>query len=163
MNKHVLSSAKNFSGYFLKPYYGVLLIVTLFYVISILCDTLIPWYISQIINLINSSLDKAQVYNTFLDLFIKLFVLTILARGLGLGYWHMLHNCCIYSVSNAIRHQLFNLMLGKNLSFWHKNTAGDVWEKIDLTRRTIAASSSLGNIISCCCGSIFAFVIMCSN
>lgn len=161
MNKQALSSAKNFSGYFLKPYYGVLLLVTLFYVISILCDTLIPWYISQIINLINSSLDKAQVYNTFLDLFIKLFVLTILARGLGLGYWLMLHNCCIYSVSNAIRHQLFNLMLGKNLSFWHKNTAGDVWEKIDLTRRTIAASSSLGNIISCCCGSIFAFVIMC--
>ena len=161
MNKQALSSAKSFSHYFLKPYYGLLFVVTVLYLFSILCDTLIPWYISQIINLINSSPDKAQVYNTFLSLFTKLFVLTILARGLGLGYWLMLHNCCIYSISNAIRHQLFNLMLGKNLSFWRKNTAGDVWEKIDLTRRTIAASSTLGNIISCCCGSVFAFIIMC--
>jgi len=161
MNKQALSSAKNFSSYFLRPYYGVLFVGTILYIISILCDTLIPWYISQIINLINSSSDKVQVYSSFLGLFAKLFVLTILARGLGLGYWLMLHNRCIYSVSNDIRHQLFDLMLGKNLSFWRKNTAGDVWEKIDLTRRTIAASSSLGNIISCCCGSIFAFVIMC--
>jgi len=161
MNKRALSSAKNFSRYFLKPYYGVLLVVTLFYIISILCDTLIPWYISQIINLINSSSDKAQVYSTFLGLFTKLFVLTILARGFGLSYWLMLHNRCIYSASNSIRHELFNLMMGKNLSFWHKNTAGDVWEKIDLTRRTIAASSSLGNVISCCCGSVFAFIIIC--
>jgi len=161
MNKQALSSAKSFSQYFLKPYYGLLFAVTVLYIFSILCDTLIPWYISQIINLINSSSDKVQVYGTFLDLFVKLFVLTILARGLGLGYWLMLHNRCIYSVSNSIRHELFNLMLSKNLSFWHKNTAGDVWEKIDLTRRTTAASSSLGNIISCCYGSIFAFVIMC--
>lgn len=161
MNKQDLSSAKKLLRYFLRPYYGLLLIVMILHIITIICQTLIPWYISQIINLINSSLDKAQIYDTFLNLFIILFILTVVARILGLGHWLMLHNYCVIPASINIRHKLFNLMMHKDISFWNKHTAGDVWEKIDLTRRTIAASSSLGNFVACYCGSFFTFVIIC--
>lgn len=156
-----LSSPKKLSRYFLKPYYGVLLFVIILYTLSALCEALIPWYISKIINLINLSNSKAVVYDTFLSLFTKLFILAIGYNILGFAYWTILHYRCITPSSISIRQKLFNLMLGKNFSFWNKNTAGEVWEKIDLTRRTIAASSSIGNFFACYYGSICAIIIMC--
>lgn len=161
MNNIDLSSPQKLSRHFLKPYYGVLLLVMVLYTIGAMCDVLIPWYISKIINLINSSSDKVAVYETFSNLFMQLLLLTIAAAIFNLSYWLVLHSHCIYPASTSVRYKLFNLMLKKNLSFWNKNTAGDIWEKIDLTRRTIAASSSLGNFLTCGYGSICAIIIMC--
>lgn len=161
MNKESLSSPIKLFHYFLRPYYGVLLFVTFLYTVGAMCDVLIPWYISKIINLINATSDKSVVYETFLSLFIKLFALTVASALFNLAYWLILHSHCIYPASTSVRHQLFNLMLKKKPSFWNKNTAGEVWEKVDLTRRTIAASSSIGNFFACCYGSICAILIMC--
>lgn len=161
MNNIDLSSPQKLSRHFLRPYYGVLLLVMVLYTIGAMCDVLIPWYISKIINLINSSSDKIAVYEIFSGLFMQLLALTIVAAIFNLSYWLVLHSHCIYPASTSVRYKLFDLMLKKNLSFWNKNTAGDVWEKIDLTRRTIAASSSLGNFLACGYGSICALIIMC--
>ena len=161
MNKNALSSPKKLFHYFLKPYYGLLLLVVPLYTLALLCQFYIPWYISQVINLLNSSSDKMFIYHAFINLFIKLVILTLCASIFELSYWLILHYRCISPASVTIRHELFNLMLNKNFSFWNKNTAGEVWEKIDLTRRTIAASSSIGNFFACCYGSICAIIIMC--
>ena len=161
MNNIDLSSPQKLSRHFLRPYYGVLLLVMVLYTIGAMCDVLIPWYISKIINLINSSSDKIAVYEIFSGLFMQLLALTIVAAIFNLSYWLVLHSHCIYPASTSVRYKLFDLMLKKNLSFWNKNTAGDVWEKIDLTRRTIATSSSLGNFLACGYGSICALIIMC--
>lgn len=161
MNSNDLSSPKNLFCHFLRPYYGVFFTIIILYTLAALCVAFIPWYISQIINLISSSMDKALVYDNFLSLFTKLLILTIGGPVFGWIYWYILHSRCIYPASTSVRHELFNLMLKKDISFWNKRIAGDVWEKIDLTRRTIAASSSLGTFIESCYGSICAFIIMC--
>jgi len=161
MENKILSSPKAMSSYFLKPYYAVFVGIMLIYTLEILCSNLVPWYIAQIINLINSDLSKDLVYNHFIELFTKLLILTILAAVTGFSFWIILHYKAISPISIFIRRNLFDLTLRKNLSFWNKHFAGDVWEKIDLTRRTLAASSSLGNFFTCCYGSMSAILVMC--
>lgn len=155
-----LSSPNHLSSYFLKPYRFTFIGLVILYTAQLICENLIPWYISKIINLINSTEDRIFVYNHFTQLFIWLLLLTVFASVLGFSFWIFLHYRPINPVSIAIRREFFNLTLKKNFSFWHKYTPGDIWEKIDLTRRTLAASSSLGNLFTCCYGSICSVLII---
>ena len=145
-----LTSPKKLVSYFLKPYrlFFVGLVICLTF--SVICSELIPWYTAQLINLINlinSNVEKSSSYLTFISLFQELVFLTIAAIVLESFIHILLQYKCLSPVGISIRHQLFDLIIKKHHNFWHTHAVGDVWEKIDLTRRTIAAFSSLGVLL----------------
>jgi len=146
MNSNAFQSPKNLIHYFLKPYYGVFLWLIFLGLLSVISGQLIPWQIAQIINLISESTDKTTAFSKLLPMFYKLAFLTAAAFVSGLWSFRILQLKCIAPASLTIRKELFSEMLIKDCQFWNTHTAGDVWSKIVLTQRTIAAQSSLGSI-----------------
>lgn len=161
MNKDTLSSQKKLSSHFLSPYYGLFVFLILLTTLSVITSELIPWYSSQIINLVNSSTDKADALTSFMPLFIKLFICSVSANIFSLLSLLILQYKCLSWSGIRIRQELFNLILRKNNSFWNIYPAGDIWEKIDLTRRTLAAFSSLGQLLYSGYAVFLSMLIMC--
>ncbi|MBO5039377.1 MAG: ABC transporter ATP-binding protein [Alphaproteobacteria bacterium] len=160
MNNKAFLSPKHLMSHFLKPYKAVF--VTLFVVIpfSVIAGELIPWYIAKIINLISSNNAPAEVFNNLMPEFYKLAALTIATTLIGSAIFLVLQYKCLAPAGIAVSKELFEKMQKKDCRFWNTHTAGNIWGKIDLTRRTLAAYSSLGSFFYDGYGVFCSMVIM---
>lgn len=146
MSNKIFQSPSAMVRHFLKPYKGVFASLIAFIPLSVIAGQLIPWYTAQIINMINDNENKAEVVQKLLPEFLKLAALLVAATVIGVALFLMLQYKCIAPAGIAIRKELFSEMLKKDRRFWNTHSAGDIWGKIDLTRRSIASYSSLGSL-----------------
>lgn len=146
MNNNVFTSSKKMAHHFLKPYFGIFLALVIVIPVAVICGQLIPWYVAQIITLISENGDKAAKFSQVLSAFYKLTFFTISSAFIGFYFFWLLHFKCIAPAGVTIVAELFEKMLKKDCRFWNTHSAGNIWGKIMLTRRTLAAQSSLGNL-----------------
>ena len=144
---------------FLKKYYwrvkAPLVFVTLAGPIIAFCNQLVPWYVSKIVNLINlGTLDEAKWQELF-EICAFMVALVGATTVLSLLAFYVMQNKVIAPLGISVRQDLFAQVLEKHKDFWSKNSAGNVFSKIDSSRRTTAAWSSIGNIL------LFANISVC--
>ena len=136
---------------FLKKYYlcvkAPLVFVTLAGPIIAFCNQLVPWYVSKIVNLINSGVPDEAKWQELLEVCTFMLVLVVATTVLSLLAFYVMQNKVIAPLGISVRQDLFAQVLEKHKDFWSKNTAGNVFSKIDSCRRTTAAWSSIGNIL----------------
>lgn len=148
MNNINFTSPKNMAQHFLKPYLRIFVILFIMIPLSVICTELVFWYFARIINLINSGGDRDVIFNKIIYNFMLLVFCVIAAPLLDFLFLLLLQYKCIGRAGVEIRKELFTHILYKDWQFWNKHSAGEIWGKIDLSRRIIAAYSSIGEIFN---------------
>ena len=141
-----------------------LFVILLIVPITALFEQLVPWYVSKIINLINMKTVSEALWSELLSLFAVLAVMLLSGSVLTLFIMNLMQKNICSPVGKDTKLDLFTAVLGQHQNFWRKNNAGDVFGKIDTIRRTIAAWSSLGDILfwfySCICTLLITLYLM---
>ena len=161
MNKHLALN-------FIKKYYADVkwsFVATLIVLpITALFTQFVPWNISKIINLINANQVSEEVWQQLLTMLLTLSLMLIASTLLTLGVLYVLQSRIFAPLGINIRQDLFLQALGQHKIFWSKNTPGEVCSKIENSRRSIAAFSSLGDFLlsfyTSCCTLIIMLVLI---
>ena len=136
---------------FLKKYYmpvkfRFMAIFILIPLIS-LCEQLAPWYVSDIVNTLNTGDISDLAWQDLINTFIFLALVLVGGNILLMLAMYLMQNKLISPLGIKVRKDLFVGVLGMHKNFWNKNSAGDVYAKIDSSRRTTAAWSSIGDLV----------------
>ena len=161
MNKHLVFD-------FIKKYYAPvkwnLVAILIVLPITALFTQFVPWNISKIINLINANQVSEEVWQQLLTMLLTLSLMLIASTLLTLWVMYVLQSKIFAPLGINIRQDLFLQALGQHQIFWSKNTPGEVCSKIESSRRSIAAFSSLGDFLlsfyTSCCTLIIMLVLI---
>ena len=134
---------------FLKKYYLPVkfrfLAIFILVPLVALCGQLAPWYVSDIVNLINAGDISEPAWQNLIQTFIFLAVVLVGGNLLMMLAMYLMQNKLISPLGIKVRKDLFVGVLGLHKNFWSKNSAGNIYAKIDGSRRTTAAWSSIGD------------------
>ena len=130
--------------YYLPVKYRFLAIFILVPLVA-LCGQLAPWYVSDIVNLINAGDISDPAWQNLIQTFIFLAVVLVGGNLLMMLAMYLMQNKLISPLGIKVRKDLFVGVLGLHKNFWSKNSAGNIYAKIDGSRRTTAAWSSIGD------------------
>ena len=130
--------------YYLPVKYRFLAIFILVPLVA-LCGQLAPWYVSDIVNLINAGDISEPAWQNLIKTFIFLAVVLVGGNLLMMLAMYLMQNKLISPLGIKVRKDLFVGVLGLHKNFWSKNSAGNIYAKIDGSRRTTAAWSSIGD------------------
>ncbi len=134
---------------FLKKYYLPVkfrfLAIFILVPLVALCGQLAPWYVSDIVNLINAGDISEPAWQNLIQTFIFLAVVLVGGNLLMMMAMYLMQNKLISPLGIKVRKDLFVGVLGLHKNFWSKNSAGNIYAKIDGSRRTTAAWSSIGD------------------
>ena len=161
MNKHLVLD-------FIKKYYAHvkwnLAAILIVLPITALFTQFVPWNISKIINLINANQVSEEIWQQLLTMLLTLSLMLIASTLLTLWVMYVLQSKIFAPLGISIRQDLFLQALGQHKIFWSKNTPGEVCSKIENSRRSIAAFSSLGDFLlsfyTSCCTLIIMLVLI---
>lgn len=112
-----------------------------------LCEQLAPWYVSDIVNTLNTGDISDLAWQDLINTFIFLALVLVGGNILLMLAMYLMQNKLISPLGIKVRKDLFVGVLGMHKNFWNKNSAGDVYAKIDSSRRTTAAWSSIGDLV----------------
>ena len=136
---------------FLKKYYLPVkfrfLAIFILVPLVALCGQLAPWYVSDIVNLINAGDISEPAWQNLIQTFIFLAVVLVGGNLLMMMAMYLMQNKLISPLGIKVRKDLFVGVLGLHKNFWSKNSAGNIYAKIDGSRRTTAAWSSIGDTL----------------
>ena len=161
MNKHlVLDFIKKYYAHVKWSFVAILVVLP----ITALFTQFVPWNISKIINLINANQVSEEVWQQLLTMLLTLSLMLIASTLLTLWVMYVLQSKIFAPLGINIRQDLFLQALGQHKIFWSKNTPGEVCSKIENSRRSIAAFSSLGDFLlsfyTSCCTLIIMLVLI---
>ncbi len=149
---------------FMKKYYGqvkyTLFAVLLILPVTALLSQLVPWYVSKIITLINTNVVVYQVWQSLFSMFLIFSALMITGTLLTLAVMYLLQSRVMLPLGISIRRDLFVQALGQHRIFWSRHDAGDVFGKIENSRRTVAAWSSIGDFLLSFYTSVWTLIVM---
>ncbi len=148
---------------FLKQYYMPVKFrfMAIFILVPIvaLCGQLAPWYVSEIVNLLNAGDISEIAWKNLINTFIFLALVLVGGNILMMLSMYLMQHKLISPLGIKVRKDLFVGVLGLHKNFWSKNSAGNVYAKIDGSRRTTAAWSSIGDTLVFANSALWSLII----
>lgn len=132
--------------YYLPVKYRFMAIFILVPIVA-LCGQLAPWYVSDIVNILNTGDISGLAWQNLINTFVFLGIVLIGGNILMMLAMYLMQHKLISPLGIKVRKDLFVNVLGLHKNFWSKNSAGNVYAKIDSSRRTTAAWSSIGDTL----------------
>ena len=124
-----------------------------------LCGQLAPWYMSEIVNLLNTGVINDLAWQNLINTFIFLVIVLVGGNIFMMLTMYLMQHKIISPLGIKVRKDLFVGVLGLHKDFWSKNSAGNIYGKIDGARRTTAAWSSLGDTFVFAHTSLWSLII----
>ena len=148
---------------FLKQYYMPVkfrfAVIFILVPLIALCGQLAPWYVSDIVNILNAGDISEIAWQNLINTFIFLAVVLVGSNILMMLTMYIMQHKLISPLGIKVRKDLFVGVLGLHKNFWSKNSAGNVYGKIDGSRRTTAAWSSIGDTLVFANSALWSLII----
>ncbi len=144
--------------YYLSVKYRFMAIFILVPIVA-LCGQLAPWYVSDIVNILNTGDISDLAWQNLINTFVFLGIVLVGGNILMMLTMYIMQHKLISPLGIKVRKDLFVGVLGLHKNFWSKNSAGNVYGKIDSSRRTTAGWSSIGDTLVFANSALWSLII----
>ncbi len=144
--------------YYLPVKYRFMAIFILVPIVA-LCGQLAPWYVSDIVNILNTGDISDLAWQNLINTFVLLAIALVGGNILMMLTMYIMQHKLISPLGIKVRKDLFVGVLGLHKNFWSKISAGNVYGKIESSRRTTAGWSSIGDTLVFANSALWSLII----